>query len=415
MTHRENGRTSSKGERVSARRPSRDPVKEKSEETVLRLRDFEAEERRRLRPAVFDYIAGGSDDEVTLRENEAAFARLGLVPRVLRSTGPPQLEIGLLGSRVSMPILIAPTAFHRLLHPDGECATARAAATAGTILIGSMASTVAIEDVVNAARSTAANGTGADVWFQLNLQPDLMFTEALVRRAEAAGCKALVVTVDSPVFGNRERDRRHGFVELPDGMCCENMREPGDADLGSASLQSAPEKCGRDIHTPTTRVRKIVFSPEFSWEHIDWLRGITRLPIVLKGIVHPDDARLARERGVDAIIVSNHGGRQLDTVPATIELLPAIAAAVDRRIPIVIDGGIRRGTDVVKALAFGANAVAIGRPVLWGLAAGGAAGVSQVLEILRAELARALTLCGCRSPGDVSSGLVRRHRMEDGS
>jgi 4-hydroxymandelate oxidase len=178
-------------------------------------------------------------------------------------------------------------------------------------------------------------------------------------------------------------------------MCCENMRESRDGDHGSSG------------------VRKIAFSPELSWEHLDWLRGITRLPIALKGIVHPDDARLAINRGVDAIIVSNHGGRQLDTVPATIELLPAIATAVDRRVPIVIDGGIRRGTDVVKALALGANAVAVGRPVLWGLAAGGAAGVSQVLEILRAELARALTLCGCRSLCDVNCDLVRRHRMED--
>ena len=396
MNHGGNGRTTPKVGRASARLPLRDPsVKKGGLKPALHLRDFEAEARRRLPPDVFDYIAGGADDEVTLRENEAAFARLGLVPRVLRSGGLPQLETDLLGSRLSLPILIAPTAFHRLAHPDGECATARAAAAAGTIFIASMASTVAIEDVVSAARGAAANGAGADIWFQLNIQPDLAFTEALVRRAENAGCKALVITVDSPVFGNRERDRRNGFAELPDGMCCENMREPGEGDHGSSG------------------VRKIAFSPELSWEHIDWLRGITSLPILLKGIMHPGDARLAIERGVDAIVVSNHGGRQLDTVPATIDLLPAIATAVDRRVPIVIDGGIRRGTDVLKALALGANAVAIGRPVLWGLAAGGA-GVSQVLEILRAELARAMTLCGCRSLCHVNCDLVRRHRMEDG-
>ena len=202
-----------------------------------------------------------------------------------------------------------------------------------------------------------------------------------MRRAEAAGCTALVVTVDSPVFGNHERDRRNGFVDLPAGMCCENMREP-QTGIGPS------------------RTRSIVFSPELSWEHIDWLRKTTTLPIALKGIAHPDDAGLAIERGVSAIIVSNHGGRQLDTVPATIELLPAIVAAVDGRVPVLLDGGIRRGTDVVKAIALGAQAVGIGRPVLWGLTVAGAEGVLQVLEMLRSELARALTLCGCEAIGD---------------
>lgn len=365
-------------------------------ETRVHLRDFEAEARRRLDPVVFDYFSAGADDEVTVHENEAAFTRIGLVPRVLRGSGTPHIEIGLLGSRASMPILIAPTAFHRLAHAEGECATARAAVATGTILIASMASTVAIEELIAAARRAATTSRGPDIWFQLNIQPDLAFTEALVRRVETAGCKALVVTVDSPVFGNRERDRRNGFVELPEGMCCENMREPCNA--------SGP-----------ANVRKIVFSPELSWDDIDWLRGVTTLPIVLKGIMHPDDARRAIERGADAIIVSNHGGRQLDTIPASIDLLPSIAAAVEGRVPVMLDGGIRRGTDVVKALARGANAVALGRPVLWGLAVGGAEGVSQVLEILRAEFIRALTLCGCRSLLDVSGDLVRGPRMEDGS
>jgi 4-hydroxymandelate oxidase len=209
-----------------------------------------------------------------------------------------------------------------------------------------------------------------------------------VRRAEAAGCTALVVTVDSPAFGNRERDLRNGFVDLPEGLCCENMREPQTG-----------------IARP--RARPIVFSPELSWEHIDWLRKTTTLPIALKGIAHPDDARLAIERDVSAIIVSNHGGRQLDTVPASIELLPAIVAAVDGRVPVLLDGGIRRGTDVVKAIALGAQAVGIGRPVLWGLAVAGAEGVLQVLEMLRSEVARALTLCGCRAICDVGRELVR--------
>jgi 4-hydroxymandelate oxidase len=189
VNHGGNGRAPKVG-RASALLPSRDPILKKGGlKLALHLRDFEAEARRRLPPAVFDYIAGGSDDEVTLRENEAAFARLGLVPRVLRSGGPPQLETRLLGSRASMPILIAPTAFHRLVHPEGECATARAAAAAGTIFIASMASTIAIEDVVAAARGAVADGAGADIWFQLNIQPDLAFTEVLVRRAESAGMR----------------------------------------------------------------------------------------------------------------------------------------------------------------------------------------------------------------------------------
>ena len=356
---------------------------------TLLLRDFESEAHRRLAPAVADYFAGGADDEITVRENESAFARIGLVPRVLRGlSDQPNLEVTLLGSRLAMPVLIAPTAFHRLAHPDGECATARAAVAAGTILIAAMAATATIEDIAAAARSAAPKDIQPAIWFQFYIQPDLGFTEALVRRAEAAGCTALVVTVDSPAFGNRERDQRNGFRDLPAGLCCENMPEP-QTGIGPS------------------RTRSIVFSPELSWEHIDWLRQTTTLPIALKGIAHPDDARLAVERGVSAIIVSNHGGRQLDTVPGTIELLPAIVAAVDGRVPVLLDGGIRRGTDVVKAIALGAQAVGIGRPVLWGLAVAGAEGVLQVLEILRQELARALTLCGCGAIGDVGRELVR--------
>ena len=354
---------------------------------VLSVREFEGEARRRLDPAIFDYFAGGADDEVTLRANQSAFARIGLVPRVLRDVGGPQLALTLLGCRTSMPILTAPTAFHRLAHPDGERATARAAASTGTIMIVSMASTVPLEEVAVEAQAAVA-GTDANLWFQLYLQPDLQFTESIVRSAEAAGYKALVVTVDSPVFGRRERDLRNGFMDLPVGLCCENLREPGG-------------------------VREIVFSSEFSWNHIHWLREVTSLKVVLKGIMHPADAHLAVEHGADAVIVSNHGGRQLDTVPATIDLLPAIAEAIDGRIPVLMDGGIRRGTDVVKALALGADAVAVGRPVLWGLAAGGEEGVKQVLEMLRSEFVRALALCGCGSPQDLSRDFVQLRRTEE--
>jgi 4-hydroxymandelate oxidase len=353
------------------------------------LRDMAIEAQRRLDPAVYDYFAGGSDDEFTVVANEAAFAHIGLLPRVLRGAGPANLETTLLGCHLSMPVLIGPTAFHRLAHPEGERATARAAAAAGTIMIVSMASTVGIEEVAAAAREAADGET--NIWFQIYLQPDLGFTESVIRRAEAAGCSALVVTVDSPTFGRRERDLRNGFNDLPSGMCCENLREPING--GEA--------------------RKIVFSPELSWKDIDWLRNLTDLKIVLKGVVHPEDAKVAVRHGADALMVSNHGGRQLDTVPATIDLLPAIVDAVDGRIPLLLDGGIRRGTDALKALALGADAVAIGRPVLWGLALSGEAGVVQVLEMLRSELDRALTLCGCSSVRDVTPDLLQLRPVEE--
>jgi 4-hydroxymandelate oxidase len=339
------------------------------------LRDFEAAARARLAPAHYDYFAGGAGDEITVRANETAFDRLALLPRVLRGAGKLEPGVTLLGRRAAMPVLVAPTAFHRLADPEGERATARAAAAAETIMIVSMAATVAIEEV-------AAAAPGATLWFQLYIQPDLVFTESVVRRAEAAGCAALVVTADSPVRGSRHRDLRNGFDDLPEGMCCENLRD-GD------------------------RVRPIVMSPEISWEHIDRLRRMTELPIVVKGVTHPVDARIALDHGVSALIVSNHGGRQLDTMPATIDLLPGVVAAAGDEVPVLMDGGIRRGTDVVKALALGATAVAVGRPVIWGLAADGERGVARVLALLRDEVEQALALCGAASARDLTPGLVR--------
>jgi 4-hydroxymandelate oxidase len=358
----------------------------------LSLRELELEAQRRLDPAVYDYFAGGADDEITVRSNETAFAHIGLLPRVLRGAGPATLETTILGCHLSMPVLIGPTAFHKLAHPEGESATARAAAAAGTIMIVSMASTIAIEEVATAGRNGESGET--NLWFQIYLQPDHGFTESIIRRAEAADCSAIVVTVDSPTFGRRERDLRNSFNDLPSEMCCENLREP----MSGESRGPA---------------RKIVFSTEFSWKNIEWLRKVTELKIVLKGIAHPEDAKFAVRHGVDAVLVSNHGGRQLDTVPATIDLLPAIVDAVDGRIPLLLDGGIRRGTDALKALALGANAVAIGRPVLWGLALAGEAGVAQVLEILRSELDRAVTLCGCSSVHDLTPGLLQFRPVEE--
>ncbi|ADJ42712.1 (S)-2-hydroxy-acid oxidase [Amycolatopsis mediterranei S699] len=353
------------------------------------IAEFEAAARGRLDPVHYDYFAGGAQDEITLRENETAFQDLRLVPRVLRGSDKRDLSIELLGTPSSMPILVAPTAFHRLAHSDGELATARAAARAGTIMIVSMAATTAVEDIAAAAREVAPDPA---LWFQLYLQPDLEFTEAIVRRAEAAGVKAFVVTVDSPVLGRRERDDRNAFHDLPPGLVVENLRNLGENRSG-----------GNASH-----VREIVMSAGLSWDHIAWLRSKTKLPVLIKGVLHAEDARLAVHHGVAGIVVSNHGGRQLDTVPATIEVLPEIAAAVGGAIPVLLDGGIRRGTDVVKALALGADAVGVGRPIVWGLAAGGREGVSEVLDLLRDDFDQALALCGGRHPADLTPDQVRR-------
>ncbi|HVT69073.1 MAG TPA: alpha-hydroxy acid oxidase, partial [Trebonia sp.] len=357
---------------------------------LVTVREFEAAARAELDPVYFDYVSGGARDEVTLRANEAGFARLGLLPRMLRGNEKRSLETRLLNSRASLPVVVSPTAFHKLMTPEGERATARAAAAADTILITGMAATVAVADVVAAARE-AGGDAAPDVWFQLYLQPRADITAELVDRAARAGAAALVVTVDSPVRGAGERNERNGFHDLPPGLACENMRGLGGD--------------GND------RVRSIEMSAALTWEHVGRLRALTDLPIVIKGILHPDDALLALEHGADAIMVSNHGGRQLDGVPATIDLLPGLAEAVSGRAPILLDGGIRRGADVVKALALGATAVGVGRPVLWGLAAGGADGARQVLEILRAEIDHTLALLGADSTASLTPEFVVRSTL----
>jgi 4-hydroxymandelate oxidase len=360
---------------------------------LVNVHEFEGAARTVLDPVLYDYFAGGAQDELTVAANEDAFGCITLVPRVLRGAGAPRLDVSVLGAAMSMPVLLAPTAFHRLAHPEAERATARAAAAAGVTLIAAMLSTVAIEDIAAAARKTAAE-LEPSLWFQLYVQPDLGFTEAIVRRAEAAGVQALVVTVDSPALGRAERNDRNDFHDLPDGLRCENLRELRGGEPGS--------------------VRQVVLSPDISWRHIEWLRGLSELPIVLKGVLHPLDARLAVDNGVDGLIVSNHGGRQLDTTPATIDQLPRLAEVVDGRVPLLLDGGVRRGTDIVKALALGAGAVAIGRPAIWGLAVAGEEGVARVLALLRRELENALALCGCESVQAVGPELIGPRRSGGG-
>ncbi|GGV12393.1 alpha-hydroxy acid oxidase [Streptomyces spectabilis] len=352
---------------------------------MSRIEELHDRARAALDPVHYDYYAGGCGAEAALADNERAFAELALLPRILRGNDRRDTGVALLGDRASLPVVVSPTAFHRLAHPDGERATARAAAHAGTVLVTSMAATVAVAEVTAAARAVRAD---AAVWFQVSFQPDDDVTTALVRRAEKAGCTALVVTVDTPVFGRRTRDERNGFHDLPPGLAPENLRDlPG---------------------APPGGTLPITMSPEFTWRHLRRLRDLTSLPVVLKGVLHPLDARTAVDEGVDAVWVSNHGGRQLDAAPGAVRALPRVAAAVAGRVPVLLDGGVRSGADVAAALALGATAVGVGRPVLWGLAADGEAGVREVLDVLRAEFDHVLTLCGGRRPGDLTADMVVR-------
>jgi 4-hydroxymandelate oxidase len=335
------------------------------------IADFEEVARQRLATMVYDYFAGGAGDEISLRRNCAAFDELLLAPRVLRDVSRLDTGLELFGAKLPYPILLAPAAYHRLAHPEGELETARGAGAAGTVLVISALSTTTVEDV-------AAVAT-APLWFQLYVQQDRALTRDLVQRAEAAGCGAICVTVDTPVLGTRYREARGGF-ELPAGLDRANLRGWKGA---TAS------------HLDESGVYSEVLDAAMTWETIDWILGFAKVPILLKGILAPADAELAVEHGLAGIMVSNHGARNLDTTPATIEALPYVVEAVDGRLPVLLDGGIRRGTDVIKALALGARAVLVGRPYLWGLAAAGAEGVAGVMSLLRNELLSAMALCGC--------------------
>jgi 4-hydroxymandelate oxidase len=354
------------------------------------LSELEELARAALSPMAWDYYSSGADDEVTLGKNREAFDRFELHYRVLAGTGRRDTGTTVLGAAVSLPVLVAPTAFHRLAHPDGELATARAAGEAGTIFVLSTLSNTRVEEVVAAA--------GGPVWFQLYVYRDRPATEALVRRVEAAGCTALVLTVDTPLLGRRRRDVRNRF-NLPSNLRIENQYGGG---AGLDRLPVGVSDSGLAAYFAQ------VIDPGLTWSDIEWLRGVTRLPLLLKGVVRPDDARRAVEAGVAGVIVSNHGGRQLDGAPATIDVLAPICDAVGGALEVLVDGGIRRGTDIIKAIGLGARAVLVGRPVLWGLAVGGQAGVESVLGVLRRELDLAMALCGCPSIATVGRDLVRR-------
>jgi 4-hydroxymandelate oxidase len=330
-------------------------------EQLLNVSDYERAAEEKLDPAAFGYFAGGANDEWTLFENIEAFDRWVLRPRVLVDVSRVTAATSVLGTEVNFPVLVAPMAFQGLAHPDGEKAMARGAAAAGTVICLSTLSTVSIEEVADAAPHGAR-------WFQLYWGPDRAQVQELLRRAEAAGYGAIVVTVDLPEVGRRERDLRTGF-EAPVQL----------ADVSDSSR---------------------------TWRDLEWLRAHTSLPLLVKGVLTAEDAELACEAGVEGLVVSNHGGRQLDGVAATLDVLPEVAEAVGDRAQVLLDSGVRRGTDVVKALALGATAVLAGRAPLWGLAVGGADGVERVLGLLREELELALALCGCASPAEVTRAHV---------
>lgn len=353
---------------------------------VLSLDELEPLARAGLPQASYDYIAGGADDEWTVQANTTAYRHIQLLPRVLRDVSQRAMTTTILGTDIALPILIAPMAFHGLATPNAELATARAAAAAGTVYIASTAANRSIEQI-------AAVGAGTR-WFQLYVYRDRAITRMLVERAAAAGFSALCVTVDTPLVGKRRRDIRNAFT-LPQSLELANFHDSVMEDLPQPARES-----GLAAYVASQ------WDAGLTWETMAWLQSISPMPVVVKGIMAPDDARLAVEHGIAAIVVSNHGGRQLDTAPATITMLPHIADAVAGRCEVLIDGGIRRGTDVLKALALGAKAVLVGRPIMWGLTLDGEAGAKYVLDLLRAELDLAMVLAGCSTLADVSRELI---------
>ncbi|HSF44538.1 MAG TPA: alpha-hydroxy acid oxidase [Chitinophagaceae bacterium] len=338
---------------------------------MLNLFDFEKAAQQHMSHMAYEFVASGAADEYTVKWNREALDKLKLQTKVLNDVSKLDTRISLFGLELPYPILIAPTAFHKLMHADGELATAKGAGAASALYCVSSFTTTPIEEIARVA-------TGP-LWFQLYVVDDRSFVKDLVQKVEAQGCKALCITVDTPVSGVRNRQQKAGF-KLPD-----NLKPPYMIDNGFVAKGKALE-----------------FTKSLTWEDLEWFRSLTKLPILLKGILNPDDAEKAIQSGASGIIVSNHSGRNLDTVPATIEALPGIVKKVNKRIPVLMDGGIRRGTDVLKAIALGANAVLVGKPVCFGLACGGADGVTKTMNILRKEFEYAMALSGNASIADIN-------------
>lgn len=354
--------------------------------SIVNLADHEQQARQHLDDNAWAYFSGGAGDEITLRANRTAWDALRLQPRVLQRLAGGHTRTTLLGRTLAHPMMLAPVAFQRLAHVDGELASAYAAAALGAGMVLSTQASTPLEAVAQAFLADVGRGP---LWFQLYLQHDRGFTRALVQRAEAAGYEALVLTVDAPVSGIRDRERRVGF-HLPPG-------------IRAVNLDGLPPRPARPLQAGQSALFDDLLHDAPTWDDVQWLQSITHLPVLLKGVLHPDDARQAAAIGVAGLIVSNHGGRTLDTALPTAQALPAIVQAVQGRLPVLVDGGIRRGTDVFKALALGASAVLLGRPAIYGLANAGAVGVAHVLRLLRDELEATMALMGCSTLADVAA------------
>jgi isopentenyl diphosphate isomerase/L-lactate dehydrogenase-like FMN-dependent dehydrogenase len=350
---------------------------------LIDIADFERLAEEKLDPGVGGYFFGGAGDELTLRENVSAWGQWRLRPRMLAGLSEWRTGVEVLGEEVSMPVLVAPVAYQGLVDPEGEAAMARAAASAGTVMCLSTLATMRPRPVAEAA-------PGGRRWFQLYCFRDEGVTRALIEEAVDCGYEAIVVTVDAPRGGNRERDRRIGF-KIP-------------AELGVPNVEAALGS-GRSITIEETFE---LMEPALTWSYLADLASDCRVPVLVKGVLTAEDATLAIEHGAAGVVVSNHGGRQLDRCLATVEALPEVVDAVEGRAPVLVDGGIRRGVDIAIALALGADAVLVGRPALWGLAVGGEDGARRVLDMLREELELTLALCGCKSPGALTRTHVQR-------
>jgi len=362
----------------------------------INVAEYERYAKNTLPRNAHDYYASGSNDMITLRENRDAFARLRIIPRALVDVSKIVTETTILGEKVASPILIAPTAMQQMAHPDGEVATVRAAARLNTLMCISSWSTKSMEQV-------AADQPGTLLWFQVYVYKDRDVVLDLVKRAERAGYKALAVTVDTPILGRREADIRNNFA-LPSHLTLGNFESTGKTRSHATGISSSANTSGG---SGLAAYVSSLIDRTLTWDDLKWLRTVTSLKIVVKGVMSVDDALLAVEHGMDAVWVSNHGARQLDTSPATIEVLPDIVRAVAGRAEVYMDGGVTRGTDVFKAIALGARAVFVGRPVLWGLAHRGEEGVFHVMSLLNEELNLAMALAGVADIGDIKPSFIR--------
>ena len=355
---------------------------------LYRIDDFEELARERLSQMTFAYYAGGAGDERTLSRNRSAWEAISIWYRVMVDVSKRSPATTMLNMPLSFPLLVAPTALHKMAHCDGEVATARACGASGVPMVVSSLSTTSIEEICAAASSP--------ILFQMYIGQDRGFLTDLVRRVEQSGCAALQLTVDTPVWGLREREMKTGFCVPPD-MSIVNLERKGDGPKGHTGV-GIGETLGWTI------------TPSLCWKDLEWLCGLTKLPVMVKGICRADDALTAVRCGAKGIVVSNHGGRQLDGAPPTAEALPRIAQAVASRVPVLVDGGIRHGGDILKALALGATAVQIGRPILWGLAAGGEFGVKRVIDILAQDFDRVMALSGCPTIASITRDLLEPSR-----